>query len=90
LGASWDEVAVGIAISLIALVRVLAPVGTATLSLVNLVLGAWMIVAPWLPNLNTGLTTGAIWNQVITGIVVAALSIWSVASSARGAQLAEK
>ncbi|MGN6444767.1 SPW repeat protein [Amnibacterium sp.] len=83
-GATWNEVAVGVAVSLIGLCRMLAPISTMMLSLVNLVLGAWMIVAPWLPNLHTGVTALSVWNQVITGIVIAALAIWSASSSVAG------
>lgn len=41
---------------------------------VNAVLGAWLVVSPWLLGF-TGLTA-ALWNQIVVGIVVAGLAIW--------------
>ncbi len=40
----------------------------------NLILGLWLIVSPWLLGFST--VAAAMWNSVIVGIVVAALSYW--------------
>jgi hypothetical protein len=41
---------------------------------VNVVLGAWLVVSPWL--LGFSALQAATWNQVIVGVVVAALAAW--------------
>jgi hypothetical protein len=38
----------------------------------NLLLGAWIIAAPWL---LSGVTTGSRWNDLLTGLLVIALSV---------------
>jgi hypothetical protein len=44
---------------------------------VNGVLGLWLIVAPWVLGFNK--TNSALWDNVILGIVVAALGFWGAA-----------
>jgi len=47
---------------------------------VNALLGLWVIVIPFL-----GLTGAALmWTLVVTGIVVAGLSLWAVGTSQQG------
>lgn len=40
----------------------------------NVVFGAWLIVSPWL--LGFAGLTDALWNQIVVGLVVAALAVW--------------
>lgn len=41
---------------------------------VNVALGAWLIVSPW----ALGITApSAMWNQIVVGLLVGALAIWS-------------
>lgn len=42
-----------------------------SMSIINLILGAWLIVSPWFLNYSTA----AIWNQEILGIIVAVFSL---------------
>jgi hypothetical protein len=42
---------------------------------VEAALGAWLIVSPFL--LGFSALTYALWNQVIVGVIVAALAVWS-------------
>ena len=49
----------------------LADVGRAT-RFVNVVLGAWVIVAPWVV---AGATPASRWNAVVAGVLVIALSL---------------
>ena len=62
---------------------VLAALAIATLSAfaeweewVNLVLGLWLIVSPWL--LGFIANVNAMWTHVIIGVLVAAVSAWAV------------
>lgn len=41
---------------------------------VNLILGLWLIISPWVLGFST--VAGAMWNSLIVGIVVAILSYW--------------
>ena len=43
---------------------------------INVVLGAWLIVSPWL--LNYAVMGVAAWNHVIVGLLVLTLSSWSI------------
>lgn len=43
-----------------------------TMSTINLILGAWFIVSPWLLGYTS---SAAIWNQFVVGIVIALLAI---------------
>lgn len=47
-----------------------------SMSFINLILGAWLIVSPWFLNYSSG----AIWNQVVLGIIVVVLSIIRLAA----------
>ena len=43
---------------------------------VNLVLGAWLVVAPWA--LGFAALAAAAWNHVIVGALIAALAAWEI------------
>lgn len=82
--AVWNQVVIGIAIAVIALVRVMAPVQTASWSWVNAVLGAWLIIAPFVLAYNdTGRETTILWNDVIVGVLVLGLAVWSALAGSR-------
>jgi hypothetical protein len=49
----------------------LADVGRAA-RFVNVLLGAWVVVSPWL---QTGAPSGAVWNDAIVGVLVMGLSL---------------
>ena len=75
-----SSVLIGIIVGILDIIRVSMPMQMAWLSWVNAVLGLWVIVSPF----GLGYTTsGALWNSVIMGIIIAGLSIWS--ASATGA-----
>ncbi len=44
---------------------------------VNMALGAWLIVSPWV--LGFADLGVALWNQIIVGVLVAGLALWSAA-----------
>lgn len=77
MAAAWNAWVVG---AIIALVAIGALVAFAEWEeWVNLVLGLWAIVSPWL--LGFSAVTGAVWAHVIAGIIVAVLAgleLWYV------------
>ena len=72
--AMWNSVAVGVIFAVAA--------GAALLKFheweewINVVLGAWLIISPWL--LAYAVMGAAAWNHVIVGLLVLALSSWSI------------
>jgi hypothetical protein len=79
----WNDTVVGVAIGLVALVRIASPTATAAASLVNVVLGAWLVAAPFVIGYGDVIGAGrATWNDIAVGIVVAvfALASWGVGS----------
>jgi hypothetical protein len=71
----WNTFLVGIAATILALVRASYPAQNVGLSWINLVLGLWLIVSPFfLPYHHLSLP---VWNDVIPGIIIGALSIVS-------------
>jgi hypothetical protein len=76
--AGWNSTITAVVIAAIALIRVFGAYGAAWLSWLNLVLGVWLVVSPWVLNYDNN---GATWNSVIVGIVVGLLAIWSATSS---------
>jgi hypothetical protein len=76
----WNEVVVGAAIALIAVVRVNAPARWAPLGWINVVLGGWLVVAPFVLTSNTALIS---WNDVIIGVAVVIMALISTIGSAR-------
>jgi SPW repeat len=47
----------------------------------NAVLGAWLIVSPWV--LGYTATTAAMWNHIVVGALVLILAIWSATTEHR-------
>ncbi|GIF01207.1 SPW repeat protein [Paractinoplanes rishiriensis] len=71
----WNDVVIGVALAVVALVRIALPLATAPLSLINILLGFWLITAPFVLAYNTGTdATQATLNDIVTGAVVAALA----------------
>src|SRR5579884_3451184 len=78
-----DSIAVGLVVAVLATIRVFSVEGLPDLSWVNLLLGIWMIISPF-AFAGNGTAT---WVYVVSGIIIAALSLWSV-MAARGARMA--
>lgn len=78
--ATWNCVAVGIVIALFGAARVRDPHYASTLSWINLILGAWIIVSPWVYGYT--LNGSGMWNSIILGAVVLLLAIWSGTATA--------
>lgn len=82
----WNGVVIGIAVALIAMVRMSTATSNPVLSLVNLVLGGWMIAGPWVFNYDQwGAGSGPAWSDVITGAAIAvfALASWSAGAASQ-------
>lgn len=83
--AVWNDLLVGAAVAVMALVRTLAPLRWVWLSWLNAALGVWLVAAPLV--LDYGPVGAAVWNDVAVGVIVLGLSLWS-AFSARGTRTA--
>lgn len=62
--------------------RLAKPRSASWLSWLNVGLGLWLILAPFLL-VNSGTDDAAYWNSGITGAIVAALGLWSALSTRR-------
>jgi len=75
--AFWDAIIVGIALIVLGAWAALSNQETAdkTLDWINVVLGVWLILAPFV--LGYSAIVAAMWNDIIVGIVVAVLAVWA-------------
>ncbi len=76
--AYWNGVILGVAIGIIALIRLLGPRGAVWLSWINVILGIWLIISPFVLRVESA---AAHWNSVIVGIIVAIVAWWSAAAT---------
>jgi hypothetical protein len=76
-GALWDAIILGIALVILAGWAALSNQVTTVkaLSWINAVLGVWLILAPFIVRYAN--LAGALWNDIIVGIIVAVLSVWA-------------
>ena len=75
-GALWNDIIIGAAVLILAAVREWGKTEETTwASWVNLVLGIWLIIAPFVIGYSAESTP--LWNDVLLGILVAALAGWS-------------
>lgn len=70
----WNDIIVGILIGAFALMRFMGAFRAAWLSWINVLLGIWLIIAPFALGYATARSH---WNDVIVGIIVAVLAAWS-------------
>jgi hypothetical protein len=70
--AVWDTVLVGIAVAVLAAIRLGTP-GTEGLSWINLILGVWLIISPFV----LGFREAAMGNAIVLGILVLLLALWA-------------
>lgn len=78
--AAWNDVIVGALVIVLAGVRVIMPTRVTGLSWVNVVLGSWLIVAPFI--LGYGAEAGAaLWSDMILGVAIVFLGWLSVSST---------
>ncbi len=77
--ATWDEIIVGIIVLILAATRVADPLRTMWASWINLILGIWLIISPFILRFGTAPTP--MWNSIILGIIVGVCAIWSGAAT---------
>ncbi|MHA6793790.1 SPW repeat domain-containing protein [Pseudonocardia bannensis] len=81
----WNDVVIGAAIALVALVRMASPYRSAAVGVVNIGLGAWLILAPFTLGYNLGADAmAATWNDIIVGVIVIVLATISAVLGRRG------
>ncbi|MCX2948883.1 SPW repeat domain-containing protein [Lentzea sp. NEAU-D7] len=83
IGAYWNDLVVGVAIATLAIVRTVAPSNVPWFSIVNVALGAWLIVAPFVheyEGANKGVMIG---NDLAVGMVVIVMAAASAVSTHR-------
>lgn len=73
-------IATGCAIGVLAVLRYLWPREGIALSWANLLLGGWLLLAPWARGYET--EADRFWNSTIVGTAVIVLSVWSICSTA--------
>jgi hypothetical protein len=83
IGALWNDIVIGLAVTGLAWTRVAKPLDYEAASWTNVVLGVWLLAAPFA--LGYTATTAAMWNDIVIGIIVAVLGAWSAVAS-RGQQ----
>lgn len=69
------SITVGTLIALLAAIRLASLHNSAGLSGINLLLAFWTTAAPWI--YGYAINTGALWNNVVVGILVAVLAVLS-------------
>lgn len=79
--AAWNAHIVGIIVAVAAIATLIA--FHKWEEWVNVVLGIWLIVSPFL--LGYEMLSNALWNQIVLGIVIGVLALWTaVTSTQRG------
>ncbi len=78
LGFSSNEFIVGLIVAIVGLVGWFSTKAATWTSWVAGILGVWLLLTPLFV---TGMTTGILWNSIILGIVIIAVSIWEGMSS---------
>lgn len=71
--ARWEQTIAGIIVAVLAAVRYFAPQLRWT-SWVNLIVGAWMIIAPFATGYQV---SAAYWNEVIFGVLIGLAALWN-------------
>jgi hypothetical protein len=81
--ALWDAILVGAVLVVLGIWAALSnQTGTdRALDWINVVLGVWLIIAPFL--LGYSALTAALWNDIIVGIVVVVLAGWAALAMGR-------
>ncbi len=76
--AMWNAVIIGLALIILGIWAAVSKAETTdkTLDWINLILGVWLIISPFL--LGYTAVAAAVWNDVIVGLVVVVLTAWGV------------
>lgn len=79
--AAWNNIIVGIVVLVLAAIRVANPARNLALGWINLILGIWIFISPWVLRYADERTPLS--NDVVLGIIVFICAIWSLAASPR-------
>lgn len=83
----WNDIIIGLLLVCLAGLRVSRPITSAWASWVNVALGVWLVLAPFV--LGYAALATPLWNDIVLGIVVIGLALWSgMAASSRRAPAA--
>lgn len=86
--AMWNSLIVGVLVAIMAAARVAMPGHYPWMSWANVVLGIWLIASPFIysyPQGGEGET--AMWNEIVMGIIVAGLGLWSASRTHAGSEI---
>ncbi len=75
----WNQIIVGLIIAVLAAIRAFGAYDAPWMSWVNVALGIWLIISPWV--LGYSVVASALWNDVIVGVLVIVLGAWSAMAS---------
>jgi hypothetical protein len=75
---AWNSWIVGILVALFALIRMNSPENARGAGWINMVLGAWLFVSPWV--YGYAHNTGRFVNSLCVGVVIFALSIYGASA----------
>jgi hypothetical protein len=75
---TWNDILVGVAVVIVAGVKMSKPLSAAGISWVNVILGVWLIVAPFVLAYEA---QNARWNDVVLGCIIAIFGIWSAVAA---------
>lgn len=80
----WNDIVVGVAVAVVALVRMVAPIRSVTVGLVNVGLGVWLVAAPFVLFYNDEAVAAAgTVNDLVAGVVIIALAAASMVAGRR-------
>ena len=71
----WNSIIVGAVIAILAWIRVANPNQATWLSWINVILGIWIFISPWVYGYSAN--AGALWNNLIVGAIIFIFGIWS-------------
>ncbi len=69
----WNNIIVGIVVAILAFIATKAK---KSMCWVNVIAGIWLIIAAFIPGIVAN-HSGAFWNTLIVGIIVAVIGIWA-------------
>jgi len=83
--AMWNSLIVGILVAAMAAARVAMPGHYPWMSWANVALGIWLIASPFIYSYpRDGVGETAMWNEIVMGIIVAGLGLWSATQTHAG------
>lgn len=72
--AAWNSWILGLVIGAVSLSALI--LFSAWQEWVNVILGVWLLIAPWVMGFASTETSAALWNHVAVGLAVGGLALW--------------